>query len=286
MKSIKMMKFDIRNFFLKNKKRFWLPVVFSVLSYLILCCLVSNAWQTDAVALGKWDRQPVKVTFLDWWYYVFAGLGRINVGEKFEVPACWIVSNLFLLFMVSGYVSFAMKGMGKLVMIKCNSEKKWWLTKGVINILAVMIYYSLLAAPVFFITLARSCAMGGFTPFVAESTALPCPKDTDTGSIVQMILLPMAASLALLFVMELLELYLGASLSFLFMAAFMIVAAYLSAKGLNGVFLMLRRTVLFPEGEVSWIQVVCSGGVLILLSQIFGCRRCRAMDIGLEGDRR
>lgn len=285
MKSTKMIRFDIKNFFLKNKNRFFLPVVFSILSYFILCSMVSDYQEVESAAFHTWEQESVKVTFLDWWYYVFSGLGRIDIGEKFEVPACWLAVNLFLLYMVSGYLSFSMKGMGKQVMIKCNSERRWWLTKGVINLFAVVIYYLFLTAPVLLITAVRGC-FAGFTPYVAESQALPFILEESMGAVFQVIFLPIFISLVLLFFMEFLEICLGASLSFLCMAAFMIVSAYLSLKGLDGIFLMLRRTVLFGEGSVCWQQIVCSGGVIIILAQILGCEKCKRMDIGLEGEKR
>lgn len=286
MKSIRMIRFDIRNFFLKNKKRFLFPVIFSVLSYFILCSIVSDFQRTDAAALGNWNQKNIKVTFLDWWYYTFAGLGKMSIGEKFEVPASWIVVNLFLLFMASGYLSFAMKGMGKLVMLKCNSERKWWLTKGVLNILTVLIYYMLLVVPVLVITGIRGCLFQRLTPYIMENLSLPYLINDSAGSVIWMILLPVMSGLALLFLMELLELYLGASLSFLLMAVFMIISAYLSVSSLNGIFIMLRRTLLFAEDGVSWIQTAGTAAVMIILSQILGCRRCGKMDIGLEGEKR
>ena len=286
MKSIRMIRFDIRNFLLKNKKRFFFPVIFSVLSYLILCSIISDFQKADAAAFGNWNQENVKVTFLDWWYYLFAGLGKKGMGEKFEVPACWLAVNLFQLFMVSGYLSASMKGMGKLVIIKCNSERKWWLTKGVLNMLSLTAYYLLLTVPVLIITGIRGCLSGGLTPYVTEKLSLPALIDDGFGSIVQMILLPVLAGFALLFLMELLELYLGASLSFLLMTVFMIISAYLSAGGLNGIFIMLRRTLLFEAGGVSWLQASGTAAAVIILSQILGCRKCRKMDIGLEGEKR
>ncbi len=279
-KSIKMIRFDIKNFFLKNRKRFFLPVVFSVISYFILCTMVSDYEEV----FHTWDQKSIKVTFLDWWYYVFAGLGKVDIGEKFEVPACWLASNLFLLYMVSGYLSFSMKGMGKLVIIKCSSEKCWWLTKGVLNLSALFIYYFLFAAPVFLITLARKC-LSGFHPYVAESQGLPVPLEEGMGTVIQIIILPVFVSFALLFLMECIELFIGASLSFLFMAVFMIVSAYLAADSLDSVFLMLRRTELFMENGVSWQQIICSGTAIIIGTQMLGCRKCKKTDIGLEGEK-
>jgi len=283
-KSIKMIQFDMKNFFLKNRNRFFLPAVFSVVSYFILSIMVSDYQEIEAAAFHTWEQAPVKVTFLDWWYYVFAGLGKMDIGEKFEVPACWLAANLFLLYMVSGYLSFSMKGMGKLVMIKCSSEKRWWLTKGVLNLFSVFLYYLLLVLPVLLITAARQCLFG-FTEYVAESQALPVPLEEGVWASVCMIALPVFSSLALLFLMEWMELYIGASLSFLFMAVFMIVSAYLSIKGFDGVFLMLRRTGLFMENGVSWRQILCSGTAVIICTQVLGCKKCRKTDIGLEGEK-
>lgn len=284
MKSIKMIQFDMKNFFLKNRNRFFLPVVFSVVSYFILCSMVSDYQEIEAAAFHTWESEPVKVTFLDWWYYVFAGLGKIDIGEKFEVPACWLAVNLFLLYMVSGYLSFSIKGMGKLVMIKCSSERRWWLTKGVLNLFSILLYYLLLVLPVFLITAVRQCFFG-FTRYVAESQALPIPLEEGVWAVVRMIVLPVFVSLVLLFFMEWMELYVGASLSFLFMAVFMIVSAYLSIKSFDGIFLMLRRTEMFMENGVSWKQVVCSGTIVIICTQILGCKKCRKTDIGLEGEK-
>ena len=285
MKSTRMIRFDLKNFFLKNKNRFFLPAVFSVLSYFILCSMVSDYQEVESAVFDIWEQENIKVTFLDWWYYVFSGLGKIDIGEKFEVPACWLAANLFLLYMVSGYLSFSMKGMGKQVMIKCNSERRWWLTKGIINLIAVVIYYLFLTVPILLITAVRGCA-AGLTPYVAESQALPFLLEESTQAMFQMIFLPVFISLVLLFLMQFLEIYLGASLSFLVMAVFMIVSAYLSLRGLDGIFLMLRRTVLFEEGRVCWQQVVCSGSMIIILAQVLGCKKCRRMDIGLEGEKR
>lgn len=284
MKNIKMIRFDIKNFLLKNRNRFFLPVIFSVISYFILCSMVSDYEEVYATAFHTWEQESVKVTFLDWWYYVFAGLGKVDIGEKFEVPACWLASNLFLLYMVSGYLSFSMKGMGKLVIIKCSSEKRWWLTKGVVNLFALFVYYFLFAAPVFLITLARKC-LSGFHPYVAESQGLPVPLKEGMGTVIQIIILPIFVSFVLLFLMEWMELFLGASLSFLFMAVFMVVSAYLAADSLDSIFLMLRRTELFMENGVSWRRIICSGAVIMIGTQILGGRRCKKIDIGLEGEK-
>lgn len=284
MKSIKMIQFDIKNFFLKNRNRFCLPIVFSIISYFILCSMVSDYEEVYATAFHVWEQESVKVTFLDWWYYVFAGLGKVDIGEKFEVPACWLASNLFLLYMLSGYLSFSMKGMGKLAIIKCNSEKRWWLTKGVLNLLSLLMYYFLFTVPVLVITAVRKC-LTGFHPYVAESQGLPVPLNEGAGTFFQMIVLPIFVSFALLFLMEWMELFLGASLSFLFMAVFMIISAYLAADSLDAIFLMLRRTELFMENGVSWQQILCSGTVIIIAAQLLGCRKCTKTDIGLEGEK-
>lgn len=284
MKSIKMIQFDMKNFFLKNRYRFFLPVVFSVVSYFILCSMVSDYQEAEAAAFHTWEQETVKVTFLDWWYYIFAGLAKTEIGEKFEVPACWLAVNLFLFYMLSGYLSFSMKGMGRLVMIKCSSERRWWLTKGVLNFFSLLIYYVLLIAPVVLITAIRGC-LSGFQPYVAESQGLPPMLKEGAAAVFQMLVLPVFISLALLFFMEWLELSLGASLSFLCMAVFMIVSAYLSVKGLDGIFLMLRRTELFMENGVSWQQILSSGTAVIFCTQVLGCRKCRKTDIGLEGEK-
>lgn len=283
-KSIKMIRFDIKNFFLKNRNRFFLPVIFSIISYFILCSMVSDYEKVYATAFHVWEQESVKVTFLDWWYYVFAGLAKVDIGEKFEVPACWLASNLFLLYMVSGYLSFSMRGIGKLVIVKCCSEKRWWLTKGVLNLLSLLIYYFLFAAPVVVITAARKC-LSGFHSYVAESQGLPLPLNEGSATFFQIIVLPIFVSFVLLFLMEWMELFLGANLSFLFMAVFMIVSAYLASDSLDGIFLMLRRTELFMENGISWQQIVCSGTAIIIATQLLGCRKCTKTDIGLEGEK-
>lgn len=288
MKSIKMIWFDGKNFIKKNKKRFLLPLVFSAATYFILSGMAVKMQAADAQAMGIWDAgaEVEKVGFMDWWYYVFAGLSAVRSSEKFQVPACWIVSNLFLLFTVSGYVSFARRGMGQLAMIKCNSPLRWWMGKGVLNLFSVLAYYLLLSLPAVLITTARGCFIQGLTPAVLESLSLPLMKENDGHTMVFLLFLPVVSSFALLFLMELLELYLGAALAFLCMAVGMVASAYLALPLTDQMFVMLRRTAFCTEGGVEWTGIASLSLFVILISQFAGWRKCRRMDAGLESEKK
>ena len=113
--------FDLIYYGNKNRKKFLLPPLFAILSYYVMAVVCKKNQILDAQAAGNWDASLVKPGFYDWWYYLFAGLEAEHSGEKFLVPACWLAVNLFLLILVSGYISYARKEMGLMAMIKCNS---------------------------------------------------------------------------------------------------------------------------------------------------------------------
>ena len=136
--------FDLIYYGNKNRKKFLLPPLFAILSYYVMAVVCKKNQILDAQAAGNWDASLVKPGFYDWWYYLFAGLEAEHSGEKFLVPACWLAVNLFLLILVSGYISYARKEMGLMAMIKCNSMFRWWLSKGILSLVILLGYYGIL----------------------------------------------------------------------------------------------------------------------------------------------
>lgn len=281
----RMIEFDLKNFIRKHRKRFLLPICFSFFVGVIFLKTVDVAQSAQAQAMGNWKNISQIPGFMDFWYYVFSGLAQIRSNEKFEVPAAWMVANLFALFMVSGYLSFSMKGMGRQVMIKNNSQFRWCVSKSAIYILAAGAYYVLFFMPQVLIFSRYGTLLQPLTRQITDSLALPFVLENNKAEMLVFLVLPICSTLIQMFFMGILELYFGATLAFLSMVAGAILSAYFSHPILNTVFVMLRRTEFSLEGGICWYFVPILLLISLFLFLGLGWQRCKRMDVGMEGEK-
>lgn len=286
MKSLQMIKFDFIHFRLYHRNRFLLPLLFGAASYLLVSVMSARAQEASAAVEGIWGMEPDQVSFMEWWYYIFSGLEVLQYQDRFQVPAGWIVSNLLFLYSLSGYISLSRTGMGKLAMIKCGSFIRWILGKSVLNLVSVVVYYGLMVCPVLLWTGLQGNFFSSLRPEILDSLSIPYLREGTEHPLFLLVFLPILCSFSLVFLMELLELYFGATISFLSMAVAMVASAYLAWPVSDSLFVMLRRTTLTVEGTIPWIQIVMMLSGSILVSLILSWMKCRTMDADLESEKK
>ena len=254
--------FDLIYYGNKNRKKFLLPPLFAILSYYVMAVVCKKNQILDAQAAGNWDASLVKPGFYDWWYYLFAGLEAEHSGEKFLVPACWLAVNLFLLILVSGYISYARKEMGLMAMIKCNSMFRWWLSKGILSLVILLGYYGILLFCGLLMTALYGNWRGELSGVVLMALQLPECQ-------VQQFIAPVFAGVSLVLLIQILEWCIGTVPAFLCMTGAMIYSAYNATSGWNRLFVMLRRMD-GCGGRVSLLQVTMLMFCCIAAYLVFG----------------
>ena len=217
---------------------------------------------------------------------MFAGLEVEKSQERFQVPAGWIVSNLLFLYVISGYISLSRMGMGKLAMMKCGSFLRWMFGKSMVHLVYLVVYYGLMTGPILLWMGVQGYPLTSIRAEILDSLSIPELRDGMEHSLFLLIFLPIACSFALACLMEMLELYFGAALSFLTMAVAMVGSAYVVWPVSDSLFVMLRRTTLTVEGTVTWIQILIMLAVSVVLSLLLSWMKCRVMDADLESEKK
>jgi len=129
MKFIKLLTFDLRNGFLKNKLLLLMAIIFPA-----LCCF-DISYQ---VRLAK-----DSASFADYFTYLYGGMKEYipSPTDPFMFPVIWTVLFLVLPFATLNYPLNDIQSFGQQTLLRTKGRLIWWLSKCCWNVLSCVFYH-------------------------------------------------------------------------------------------------------------------------------------------------
>lgn len=195
-----------------------------------------------------------KLTLMDYYVNMFGGkLPFYITGEKFQLPVTWFLINIILCYFTGKYpYSELYNNHGMNVLIRGGSRERWFLSKWVWCILCVILYYSIAYA-----TLLLFCLLCNIpitlsvnpTDYAGINSAIVEGIPIEG---IQLLLLPIIVSVAIVTIQLALGLVIGPFLSFTTIGIIFVVSAYYVSPILIGNCSMILRNRMYLEEGINF----------------------------------
>lgn len=257
----------------------WKKFLFAALTF----AFASGVFYTLAQASAQEGNIHSTPTLLDALIYIFRGMEvYVPAPDKpFEVPAIWMLMNLFLAFIIVSYPSKDLNGYGQHMLLHARSRLQWWAGKCIWNVCCVIVFYLIGFAVILLFTVFA----GGKVSFQASGEI--CQQisqfhaDNVAGSYLMrtVLVLPILTSLALSLLQMALEFLFRPILSYAIILTVLVASAYYCTPFLLGnESMLLRSKAAMPDGIPFSLSVVIDGAV-ILAAPVLGYLRFRKSDL-------
>lgn len=131
-----MILYDIKVGILKQ----WRKYAFAGIFILALVIIISSRFE-NGIVNGKWEGTYSPIDILLYW---FRGTRILYSPEQFMMTSEYVITNIYLAFIIGNYVMDDINGMGKLCLVRTRNRKTWWCGKVVWNFLTVLILYGMI----------------------------------------------------------------------------------------------------------------------------------------------
>jgi hypothetical protein len=201
----------------------------------------------------------------DYLLYAWGGIPPYDPasGDPFPIPVYWLAQQIYLAFLVGGYVVKDLAGYGQHLLLRSRTRVVWWASKCCWNMFCVLLYYlcGILCAGIF------AAWTGGFS-LQAVSVVLMRDYQAFAGCdmpalISMMFVLPVIMSLAVSQLQMFLALVTRPVYSYMITSAVMLASAYYTSAFLPGNWGMALRNASVQPGGIYSAE---SAGLALLLA--------------------
>lgn len=200
--------------------------------------------------------------------------------DRITIPAIWIFVICGILVMNIDYLISDLTRSGQQIIVRCQSRKKWYLSKCLWAVLSSCLYFGLL---MLFPALFSIIGGGTFVPRISLQGAQNLlginTELTSWQSFVAVILLPLLTISALNMLQMTMGLFVNPILSFIICLGILVISVCWDNPCWIGNGAMTIRTVGFVLDERCVVAMVVSIGILIAACCLIGCIRFSNMDI-------
>lgn len=225
---------------------------------------------------------PRELNSMDYFLHIFEGMRPFDKlsDEKFQLPIAWFLINMILFYFTGKYpYSEIYNNHGANVLMKGGSRSKWFLSKWVWCIVAVILYYLVAYVSVaIFCLVAQIPIRTDIQPIEYENLLSPVLGSAQADT-VKVMILPVISSMAAVSVQLVISLVASSFIGFMFMAVLYISSAYYFTPFLMGNFSMLARSSIFRIDGINVIQAAIISIALTVLSLATGIWIFRRQDI-------
>ncbi len=285
MKLFKAIRYDLRFGILESMKKYLFAVLLAV--FIFAGLVVAAATLSMVLTDSAYNVFELPISFAD---VILIELGSdLPAAQKaagmtgFVFPTMWFLLNIVPCYLTLDYATRDLGGGGIQVITRLHSKSRWWISKCVLSVAAVCVYYIIIYA-----VLALLCLASGFdlslipdeTIFAAQFSATFIPEEvTSLQMLCALCLMPFVISAALCLVQMTLTLFMKP------VFAYMIICAYLVAAVLCVSPLFLANFAMpVRSAAVGIYNFDCASGLLCaaaaaLAAIIIGRFRIIRMDI-------
>ncbi|WP_054743878.1 hypothetical protein [Cellulosilyticum ruminicola] len=188
-----------------------------------------------------------QITLLDLYLYIFKGILPISANSEFELPLRWLTSLFTLTFILLGYVTTDLSGIGLQCIVRSPNRSIWWFCKQLWGILTGCMYWIIawllmtLAICLYNNNLQLHPSNFMMTYFLEGAPS--------QAHIMALIIGPILTSMTLLTLQLLLELCFGPIISYILIGGYLIIALYIPLPIFIGNFFILQRYQYFFENS-------------------------------------
>lgn len=249
----------------------------------LIFAFASGVFYTLAHASAQEGQIHSTPTLLDALIYIFRGMEvYVPAPDKpFEVPAIWMLMNLFLAFIIVSYPSKDLNGYGQHMLLHARSRLQWWAGKCIWNVCCVIVFYLIGLAVILLFTVFA----GGKVSFQASGDICGQLSEFHADKVAgfylmrTVLVLPVLTSLALSLLQMALEFLFRPILSYAIILTVLVASAYYCTPFLLGnESMLLRSKAAMPDGIPFSLSVVIDGAV-ILAAPVLGYLRFRKSDL-------
>lgn len=139
------MKTGIRFDLHEGLKRQWTKYILLFVTVIITCI------HFDGIVINDIRIRQYSPGFLNYVMYMFQGIKPFyyTTQEKHEIPAFWLFFNIYILFVLGGYLSDNLKTDRSQCFVRYSSRTRFMVNKYVYMIIGIILYYACLYTAVF-----------------------------------------------------------------------------------------------------------------------------------------
>lgn len=273
--SFKQIQYDLRS----GIGSCWLKYAISALIFFIVCF---DLWKNVHVSQMISNSS---ITFADYLLYAFKGMNvfkpNLNDPENsFQVPAFWLLINLYLAYLVGDYPSRDLGGYGKQILIRSKTRGQWWLGKVTWNAVSVLIYYAIGYLVMIGFSLATGRVSGNPSVDIARYfLSMEVSGLNGTCWIPAAIIQPILASLSICLIQMTISLFMKPIMSFAAIACILVASAYYFTPFLIGNCLMIARSSLVRPDGIGFVFAAFLTVLLSAAAVVIGGMKFQRMDI-------
>lgn len=271
----KLLKFDIKYGIFKYYYKYFIYIIFVILSFLYFRSLMISYEQSN-------------FSFMDALIYIMGGEKEYIpiMGETFKLPYIWIIHHILVLFFILNYTTSDLESFGQQIIIHSGSRKKWWMSKCVWLLLSIILYYVILWFGIAFCILATS---GNFSDKVSSfmkyilvvgPKALPA---FDLNLYINIFAMPIIFTISIGLLQMALCLFIKPVFSYIITVSLCIASAYSINPLLIGNYAMVVRSNQIVSNGVDLCIGVIILATLAMISFIVGLYKIKIYDILKRG---
>ena len=219
-------------------------------------------------------------SFLDAWIYAFKGMAVFNPlsNQPFNIPALWLLIEIFIAYMVSSYPYTDLDGVGLQVLVRSQKRWHWWFGKCIWNISSIVLFYAIGAISLLLVVLLKGG--GGLTlhPEILDIWEMQMQSPAGSWKIM-VFLLPLLMSLALSMLQMAAMFFVKPMMSFAAVVAVLVCSAFFNTPFLIGNHAMIMRYALFTPGGIEPLPAIAIDTGLFLAALLVGKLRFDRYDI-------
>ena len=229
------------------------------------------------------------VSLGDAFYYMFRGMREYDplLKKAFDIVDSFLIWNLLLAFMAGNYPVSDLKTTGKNYLVRANTRRQWWLSKCAWNVFTVLAFYMCIFAGMLIGT--YLCSL--FTDNITWTSVIFNPElfkkiflvDLQGGTqgyiLAQMIVLPVAASLAISMFQMAVSLIANAPIGYITVVTICVFSAYYMKWFLIGNGMMVYRYRDVNPNGIGILLPLLASLIIFVLSGLVGYISFRNKDI-------
>lgn len=259
----------------------WKKYMLSILFFVICSGILFLQWRNQQYTLP--EEAHTVPTLGDCLLFFFGGcdLYLFDRTRPFIFPAQWMVLLLLVLYLNLYYTNDSLHGIGVQFMTRLKSRSAWWISKSICVTAGVLLYYLL-----GILTTIVTCLLLGGNLSLQVSPLLPDVMEIYALHTRQpaLNLLPayMLSVCTVLFLCQLqlvLTVVMRPILSFLILAAYLLLSSYFMSPFLPANYAMPVRSELYVEGGLAVSTGFLTIGILLVLTLLIGWLYFKRTDI-------
>ena len=263
-------------------KYFASAVIFAILSGTFLASISHlTAYATDGTSI-------LSPSFGDFLISQFRGMREFDPHDKdFQINVLFLLTNLFLAFIVSFYPFKDLSGYGQKMLLASQKRSYWWISKCIWNILSVLCYY----LTAYMIIAVFALFSGGFSllphrDILSLCYSISLPPSVNSHSVLWAgILLPILASISISLFQMTIALIFKPILGMIITAAILVASIFYSSPWLPGCYLMAQRnSLILPESGIDPWKGLLLCIAISVISSVVGLFYFKNYDILTKSD--